>query len=146
MIEILEKGISINLNDLNLAEIRMDIVIPEPYRSFLLKYNGGRPEPNGIDIPGFLGGEAIIAWFAAISDSEESNTIDSNIAILREGYPHKQAIPIAFESGGSIFCIDVEGGKGFPVVCFEWGGAWEDEPYEPLFVARNFDAFLDMIH
>jgi cell wall assembly regulator SMI1 len=146
MIKICEKGESITSDDLRVAEARLKIVIPEPYRSFLLENNGGRPQPSGVDIVGFSGEEADIAWFTAIRDEEESNTIASNLDILREGYPNKHVLPIATDSGGSIFCIDLEEGKGFPVVYFEWGGAWQDDPYEPLFVAPDFNAFLDMIH
>lgn len=102
--------------------------------------------PDGIDIDDLLGEETDVAWFMGITREIESNTIDSNLAILREGYPHKHVLPIASDSSGSIFCLDLEEGKGFPVVYFEIGGALQDEPYEPLYVAPDFEAFLGMIH
>lgn len=146
MIEILEGGAPITLEDIRRTETKLNLVIPEPYRTFLLKNNGGRPEPDGIDIDGLSGEETDIAWFTALRDEVESETIGSTLETLREGYPHKHVLPIARDSGGSIFCIDLEEGKGFPVVYFEIGGAWQDEPYEPLHVASSFDAFIDMIH
>jgi len=146
MIEIFEKGDPITQEDLKQLERQLNIAIPEPYRTFLLENNGGRPEPNGIDIEGLAGEETDIAWFKAVIDLEESNTIESTIAILREGYPHKKVLPIARNSSGDIFCLDLEEGKGFPVVYFEWGGAWQDVPYEPLHVAPDFEAFLGLIH
>lgn len=146
MIEILEQGSPITEEDIKNLERSIGVSIPPSYRGFLLKNNGGRPEPNGIIINGLGGEETDIAWFNAVIDSEESNTIKSTIGIIREGYPHKNVLPIARDSGGSIFCIDLEEDADFPVVFVEAGGAWQEKPYEPLFVAPNFEAFLDMIH
>lgn len=146
MKEIFDKGDSINAEDLSWAESRMHIVMPRAYREFLLKNNGGRPHPNIVNINSLSGEETDVAWFMGLTRKIESNTISYNLEIIREGYPHKNVLPIATDSGGGIFCIDLEEGKGFPVVYFEWGGAWQDDPYEPLSVAPDFNAFLDMIH
>jgi hypothetical protein len=128
------------------TEIRLGILIPEPYRTFLLSNNGGQPEPNGIDIAGLPGEETNVQTFVAVKDEDESNTIEFNLEILREGYPHKNVLPVALDSFGGIFCLDLGEGKGIPVVYSEWGGAWKSEPYEPLRVAADFGAFLDMMH
>jgi cell wall assembly regulator SMI1 len=146
MIEIVDKGEPITNDQIQVAESRLGIVIPEPYRAFLLVNNGGRPEPDGIDVVGLSGTETDVAWFKGLIDREESNTIAWTLDILRQGYPHKHVLPIASDSSGGIFCIDLEEGEGFPVVYFEIGGAWQDEPYEPLRVAADFESFLQMIH
>ena len=145
MIKILEQGEPITSEDIREAENRLNIIVPEPYLSFLLKNNGGRPDPSSIDIE-VMDDEVGVAWFFAVRDKEKGVTIEYNLEIIREGYPHKHVIPVASDSSGGIFCLDTEEGKGLPVVYFEWGGAWQDEPYEPICVAPDFNTFLDMIH
>ena len=146
MITVVEQGKPITADDIRQTEVKLGIAIPEPYRSFLLNNNGGRPEPEGIDIDGLPGEETAVRSFFAIADADEFNTIERNLELLREGYPHKTVLPIAEDISNGIFCLDLEEGKGFPVVYFEWGGAWKSEPYEPLHVAADFDAFLSKMH
>ena len=146
MVTVFEQGKPITSEDIEQTEAKLGIPIPEPYRTFLLNNNGGRPEPDGLDIDGLSGDETAVRSFFAVKDADEINTIDYNLDLLREGYPHKNVLPIAVDISNGIFSLDLEEGKGFPVVYFEWGGAWGNKPYEPLHVAADFNAFLSMLH
>lgn len=51
MIEIAEFGPGLGEDDLQRIESTTRAKLPKPYRAFLQAHNGGRPNPDTIDIP-----------------------------------------------------------------------------------------------
>ena len=51
-IRIKDQGPKLSGQDIDSAEHDFGISFPKSYRRFLLEHNGGRPDPDTIDIPG----------------------------------------------------------------------------------------------
>ena len=145
MITIFEKGMRISIDDICKLEESIGFSIPDTYKLFLIENNGGHPEPNGIDIKGISHGETDIAWFMGINRNIESSNILFVYNLIKDSYDRK-ILPIASDSFGGLFCIDMEMQNEFPIVYIEWGASWEKGAYNPLFVASGFETFLKIIH
>ena len=53
MTTIVESGPSLSATELEALEKTIGASFPLTYREFLLSKNGGRPEPDGIEVQGF---------------------------------------------------------------------------------------------
>ena len=133
--------------NLQQAEKRVDVKFPDEYRKFLLKHNGGSPEPCAFkytfeeDEPEL----ACVAYFLAIYEGEDENFFDY-FETYEERIP-PQLIPIARDPGGNLILLGVSG-KYTGKVYF-W--LQDFEPDEPDFsniclVADSFNEFLASLH
>ena len=61
--------------ELDELESRLKIVLPADYRNWLLKYNGGRPDPARFRYKNETGPytDGTVAWFLAVYEGEYSN-------------------------------------------------------------------------
>lgn len=127
-------------------ELRIGHRLPESYRQFLLRYNGGRPplEIDIIDIKDLPGGEADVQVFFGIDGPISSCNLDWNWSILM-GRISDWLLPIACDSFGNIFSISLhDHDYGSVVYCdFEPNAHLGGAIYYR--VAPNFDAFLERI-
>src|SRR4051812_18841744 len=78
--------------------------LPEQYGAFLLAHNGGRPQPNLIDIEDAHFGGADIQVFHGLDTQIESSDLMWNLDIL-EGCKENHLLPIACDSFGNIFML-----------------------------------------
>jgi len=115
--------------------------LPASYRDFLLRRNGGRPQPDIIDIDGLPGGSTDIQIFFGVGRSVETSNLSWNIAFIRKRLPERPLLPIACDSGGNIFCLDIVGEFSGRVVYCDLSGV-DVISYE---VASTFEAFLEKI-
>jgi cell wall assembly regulator SMI1 len=122
------------------CEKDLGVRMPDQFRSFLLKHNGGRPTPACFDFRDSEGGSTI-QWFHGISE-------DYNKSLLRKSRMFHERIPqgllpIASDDGGNQICISVretDYGKIY---------LWDHEDPDPdniIVVADTFDEFLAGLH
>ncbi len=124
--------------------IRLETVVgrplPEPYRAFLLEYNGGGPEPRGIDIEGAPFQATDVHVLYGIDAKRDSNDILWNWEILT-GCKENLLLPIAHDSFGHPFTLVLEDEDYGQVYYFDS----KENPPRPYFVANDFNAFLSKI-
>jgi cell wall assembly regulator SMI1 len=116
--------------------------LPSGYRDFLLRHNGGRPTPDVIDINGLPGGAADIKNFFGFDQEFESENLIWHFEIMRENVPWRHLLPIAGDSFGNTFCLDLAPDSYGRVVYFDLKGD-DSEFYD---VAPDFEAFLEKIY
>jgi hypothetical protein len=142
VVNIEQSGRTLSEADLAACEDRLGFHLPEPYRRFLLRNNGGRPSPDTIDIENLPGGPTDVHTLFGTDETEEIGGLDWYISTFSERIP-RELVPIARDSGGNLFCISLsESDYGSVVYCdldssFHVGGA---SYYR---VAPDFDSFLE---
>ena len=135
------------------AESALGVKFPNEYVQFLLKYNGGRPEPAGFDIEWRTNqpiGEdwrtSMLSWFLSIYDGDETNLLEYN-KISFSGRIPKETIAIADDCGGNLILLGVSG--EYKDKIFFWVKDDEVEEggvpgFENVgFLANSFDEFLN---
>lgn len=142
-----EQGPPLDEKKIAAAEKKMGIKLPEDYRQFLLKNNGGRPDPANFPIRGLennpFGG---IHFFGGIGDNIESVNIDWSYKIFRGRIP-KNLLPIASDPMGNLICLSL--GVEDQGTVYYWDH--DDEHSSPTyrnvyFIASSFPPFLDSIY
>ena len=80
-------------------EMGLAAVLPDDYRAFLLRFNGGSPEPSG-----FRGGAEVLSGFFGFCQKHH--------CLLCNYYVHRQilpqgVIPIGDDPAGNLICLSV---------------------------------------
>jgi cell wall assembly regulator SMI1 len=146
MIEIIEPNQPLTEEQVAPLEAKMGATFPEPYRTFLMTHNGGRPKPNLIDIDGSPFDGADIDLFHGIGTDHETTEISWNLEAYK-GCLENKLLPFACDSGGNIFTIPLTGEERGSVYYFRWWHLGRPvDPPEPWLVAPDFQTFLDRIH
>ena len=114
--------------------------MPKCYRAFLLAHNGGRPQPNVIDIDDWEFRTTDVNVFYAIDDSIESCDILWNLQNL-EGCKENKLLPIASDSGANSFALVIAPECYGQVYYFDA----REIPPRPYLVAKDFSEFLSKI-
>lgn len=112
------------------------------YRQFLLKFNGGRPSPDTVDIEGLPDSPTDVQEFFGIETSLETSELNWNKETFSDRIPARM-LPVACDSGGSIFCLSLSGEDSGKVIYADLqfvGDMKQKVTFYP--VAENFDAFL----
>jgi hypothetical protein len=139
------------LTDAKLKEFEKtyDRVIPVPYRKFLLKYNGGRPDPSEFKMRGPRGrGDQVgeVKRFFGINVPEKTLDLGYALETFRERLP-KNLFPVARDPGGNLIGITTEGDAAGQILF--WDHEREADEGEPptdrnlYFIADSFDEFLN---
>jgi hypothetical protein len=125
------------------VERELGVALPDDYRSFLLKHNGGRPFPAGLLLP--VDG-TLVPWrlhfFLGIDDPVESCSLTS---VHRVTEPTRPAgtIPVASNEGGNLFylrCADPSKGRVY------FGATPADgRGVRPVQVSESFSQFIEML-
>lgn len=122
-------------------ESLIDVELPQPYRKFLLKYNGGYPRPYYFTISEEQG-MGMVNIFYGIGEMYDNleKKIDIFDEIIDTGF-----LPIADDSGGNQICLGLSE-KYFGDVYF-----WiHDEDPENMgnmyFLATDFEDFLEKLY
>jgi len=141
-----ECGPPISVEDVENLEAHIGIRLPDDYRAFLLKHNGGRPTPDTYPIEGLannpFGG---VHFFFGIDDPVESCNLDWNFRIMNGRLP-SNLFAIAGDAGMDLICLSLFGDDAGSVVF--WDGY--HEPSEPSYanvyrIAESFPAFLESL-
>jgi hypothetical protein len=140
-------GPRLSESDISNIEIRFGVVLPEQYRRFLIDFNGGIPTPDIVDIEDLPGGSADVQVFFGIGRSPESSNIEWNLVTLAERLKKMLLLPIASDSGGSVFCLCLQGHDHGAVLYCDLQSVFADFESDPELypVASNFETFLKIL-
>ena len=129
-------------------EKELGIKLPADYRAFLLKHNGGMPEPNALDvkIDDFVVQDGVTCFSAITEDRVFSF---SYFLDVYEGRIPKNLFPIADGLSVDLICLSVSG-DDYGKVYF-WDHNWEVTDGEPDYsnvhwIADSFTEFLDKLY
>lgn len=150
MIAIEDAGPPLTDERISYFEKELRLSLPDQYRRFLLRSNGGMPAPPGmyaVDVEGLQGGCADVHVFFRIGGSVESSELRWNKETFIERIPDTM-LPIAGDSGGSVFCLSLrEHDHGAVLFCDLHAVAFDYEATPEFYpVAPDFDTFLEKIH
>lgn len=142
MIEIDDPGNPITEKQLGDLERELGARLPTQYRQFLLKFNGGSPSHDVVGVEGLSGGSTDVQEFFGINTIIESSDLRWNKRWLSDRIP-PHMLPIACDSGGSIFCLSLSGEDSGKVIYVDLQFVGEPEQKVTYYaVADNFDGFL----
>ena len=109
-------GPKIQARDIAALEAELGAGLPDSYREFLLLYNGGVPVPDTVDVPGAPGTPTDVQVFFGIGRPVESSDLLWNLSLVRERCVGFHVLPIACDSGGGLFCLNIEQGVGTDII------------------------------
>jgi cell wall assembly regulator SMI1 len=113
--------------------------LPNEYRRFLLSHNGARVSPNVIDIEQFDQSPVDVQEFFGIG-SNDSSDITWYLREVPDRIP-PGSIPIATDSGGNLFFINLEGSDAGRITYVD---SFTETP-RVYVVADGFDKFIDAL-
>ncbi len=139
-------GPKLSVSDIGDFEKRIGATMPEVYRQFLLGFNGGLPSPDVADVIGLTGGAADVQVFFGINRTIESSCLEWNLTTLSQRLP-KGLLPIATDSGGSVFCLSLRKEDFGTVSYCDLQSVFADYDAIPRFypVADDFETFLQKL-
>jgi cell wall assembly regulator SMI1 len=140
MIQITEQNRQLESSDLARIEEKMGRPLPEAYRAFLLAHNGGRPEPDAIQIPSWDFRTTDVKVFFGLDDEVECCDLLWHPDWL-EGCLENHLLPIADDSGGNNFVLVLADEDYGQVYYFDA----REIPPRPYFVAKDFPEFLSKL-
>jgi hypothetical protein len=146
MTTIKNHGPKLSESDISNFEMRIGMALPGQYRRFLMDFNGGTPTPNTVDIEGLPGASTDVQVFFGIDRSVQSSCLEWNLATLFERL-EEGLLPIACDSGGSVFCLSLRGCDRGEVLYCDLQSVFADFDAHPELypVAPVFEAFLDRL-
>ena len=141
------------INDSIISEFEriFHIQLPQDYKEFILKNNGGRPEDDwGFDfaeVGGTASTSSVICDFLAIN-SDSGKTFDDLGKTYRMLVEEKQIpprlLPFASDPGGNYICISVVAGEDYSKVYF-CNHEWEDPKTGFMILSPIADSFTEFI-
>lgn len=134
-------------------EEEFNVKLPEQYREFMIKYNGGRVDPNIFDLD-------VIDDATVLNELYELKTEKGldlySVNDLHEDYFSDEFIAIGDDPGGSDICIGVKGDVRGKVYFFDRESDYEeyDEEGEEILIdekimyllSDTFYGFLDSLY
>nr|HQU46028.1 SMI1/KNR4 family protein [Pirellulales bacterium] len=110
-------------DDVNCLEGEVGVSLPESYKAFLLRYNGGLPVPDSFPIEGMPKNPyGVIQVFFGIDRAIESSNIKWNVEISRNDTP-SNLFPIACTPSGDVLCLSLSGEDAGSVVLWDYYNA-----------------------
>ncbi|ELZ8935263.1 SMI1/KNR4 family protein [Cronobacter dublinensis] len=128
-------------------EKRSKIILPDDYKDFLRKYNGGQPVPKSFRFYSNREDGSSIDWFLSLGKDKYSN-LQKYYQNFKERIP-AGFLPIAHDAGGNLIILaNNEENTGI----YFWDHEYEaDEGEVPTmdnvyFIAKSFSDFLKSLH
>jgi len=145
--EMSEVGSSLTDARLTSLEQELGVILPHDYREFLVRYNGGRPNPSFFPILGFkdnpFGG---IQLFLAVDVPIKSSNLDWMYYNYRERMP-RNILPIAITGTGDVLCLSFYGSDKGSVYFWDHDNEYSPPTYDNMYlIAPSFPEFLESIH
>ena len=130
--------------DIDELEQTLGVELPASYRAFLLRYNGGRPIPDGFGDDRF--GSLMDSFFSVKNDENVYDTITVQRDLFKDRIP-SDLLPIGIDAGGSRVCMGITPenyGKIFFWAMYDEAGPGR-KPWRRNIglIADNFDDFLE---
>lgn len=104
-IEIIKPNSRVGLADIQAFEVLFGEKLPEDYKSFLCKFNGGKPESNEFDISG-MGRSGGVSNFFGLLESRRPGDLLYEQQPLRDRVPAKYLV-IGNAAGGNSICVSL---------------------------------------
>jgi hypothetical protein len=132
-------------------ERKLGVALPEQYRRFLLRHNGGSPVPAGFRIKneGAPYADSEVDAFLAVHEGKIASFEDffDTYKVEEKRMPDR-LVPIAYDPFGNVVCISVEGPDRGAVYFWDHehepdGPESDDSNVHP--VADSFDEFLSSL-
>jgi hypothetical protein len=127
-------------------EGRLGFELPEPYRRFLLRTNGGQPTPDRLFVPGWHGKSTCLAWFYGVQGGPHYD-LAANAERMAEWLPDG-FVPIGEDSGGNCVCLATKAPHSGRVYFWDHESRMQEDgtpkrTVESLFeIAPSFEALL----
>lgn len=144
MVKIESSNNKLSLKDIEHFEEQTNVKFTDKYKEFLLKWNGGYPEPSVFNISSEQG-NSVLNVFNGIGDMYDNleKVIDIYEFRLPTGF-----IPIADDSAGNVICLGTT--DPYKDDIYFWDH--EQEPENPddmsnmYFLAKDINEFLEMLY
>jgi cell wall assembly regulator SMI1 len=136
--EILESKPAVTEAAIVRLEKRLKSKLPLPYREFLLRHNGGRPQPatfvpSDKDRP-----TEVINSFLALDGDPDVDDLSTFLKLYKKRLP-ASFLPVAYDAFGNLICIGLQGpGRGR---VYFWNH--ESERKDDRLIADDWDSFLE---
>jgi hypothetical protein len=142
VIPIENHGPKISEPDVAALELRLGTTLPDQYRHFLLEFNGGSPAGT-VEVPGLPGALADVQVLFGIGRAVRSSGIEWNMETLAQRLK-PQMLPIACDSGGSVFCLALSTADRGAVFYCDLQSVFGKPASAPsmYLVAPDFDSFI----
>ena len=145
MTEILEsnKFGPVQASDISQFETHNNSELPVDYKNFLIKYNGGRPNPNVVPSV-----QSDVQWIYGMVDEPYYASIFQHIDIFQKRIP-SWYFPIANDSGGNLYLMSLYH-ENYGLIAF-WRHEEEtdgvaDQYFDNMsIVANSFTDFLNQL-
>jgi hypothetical protein len=133
-------------DDIDALERRVGLRLPDDYRVFLLKYNGGRPVPSGFPIEGLANNPfGAIHFFFGVEDPLEGYNIGWHRNVTPGRLPDN-LLPIACDHCGDLICLSLYGDDAGAVLFWDWHTEPPEPSYDNVFrIAGSFSEFIDSL-
>jgi cell wall assembly regulator SMI1 len=135
--------------DLEAVEQRLGIRLPDDYRAWLLKHNGGRPKPAGFKYKLETGPytDGVVAWFLGLHDGPHENFERDCRWWKGQHRLPENLFPIADDPFGNLICMSFGGADKGKIYFWDH----EEEGPEPSYdnchlIADSLQEFLEGLH
>lgn len=98
---------AITATELAQFEARHGVILPEDYREFLLRCNGGRPVPDGFEVPGWSHHSSCIHGFLGIHTGPDWQ-LERACSVYAQRIPC-DLLAIASDDFGNAVCLGITG-------------------------------------
>lgn len=144
MAEIFDSHDNLSLEQIEKFEIENNLKLTELYKSFLLRWNGGKVTPNLFMISDEQG-PSVLSVFYGIGDMYDNLT--DFIDIMDERLP-LGFIPIGDDPSGNVICLGTK--EPYYEKIYFWDHEQESETPDDMsnmyFLANDIDEFLDNLY
>lgn len=138
-----------DINAISRLEAKRKIKLPEEFVQFLLQSNGGCPEPDGFQVPGWEHRASGVKCFFGVHNGKFNNL---ELEWERYGRRIPEILaPIASDDFGNLICIAVSGPQQGAIFFWDHEGELDDRGQSRLdfanifLVAQTFKEFLDKL-
>lgn len=144
VVSMTESGRELTMIDIHKIETQIGKKLPEPYKDFLLKHNGGRPNPDcfpieGEDVDQFGG----VQFFFGLNLPIKALDILWNYRTFHKRVPNN-ILPIACDGSGNIICMSLR--KSDYENIYFWDHERElTQPGKLYIIKDNFSSFIDCL-
>jgi len=145
MVKMLDTYHKLSQQDMESFEAKNNVELTNNYKTFLLKWNGGTPDPGVFVIPEWEG-TTVMNYFYSIGDTDNDFEVYLDIYDLRlpAGF-----IPVGNDGAGNAILLSISG-RHYDQIYF-WDHENEPDLEEPdmsnmYFLADNIWGFLDNLY
>jgi cell wall assembly regulator SMI1 len=126
-------------------ESELGTTLPDEFRAFLLRHNGGRPDREAFDVPGEDGGERLFHCFFALHDGPRDDSspegsqgfpLQAALADFRSDGGPDDVLPVGKDWSGSYVCVGLAGANRGRVLY------WDHEMEQLVPLAGSLSEFL----